>query len=119
MPALPPWSHDLIAAYESGAHSQFILSGNVGDRLLLPLSTGPELGSLQEFLLKVLLPRFDVVFGYDLGNGLRIEQGGEQVSQWPWYKETGGKLPRGPREAIDCLSHYLRSHYLHPSQDLP
>ena len=108
MPALPSWSHDLITAYESGAHSQFILSGNVGDRLLLPLSTGPELGSLQEFLLKVLLPRFDVVFGYDLGNGLRIEQGGEQVSQWPWYKENGGRLPRGPREAVDCLSHYLR-----------
>lgn len=108
MPALPPWSYELIAAYESGAHSQFILSGNVGDRLVLPLSTGAELGSLQEFLLKVLLPRFDVVFGYDLGNGLRIEQGGEQVSQWPWYKETGGRLPRGPREAIDCLSQYLR-----------
>jgi len=108
MPALPSWSHDLITAYESGAHSQFILSGNVGDRLLLPLPSGPELGSLQEFLLKVLLPRFDVVFGYDLGNGLRIEQGGELVSQWPWYKETGGRLPRGPREAIDCLSQYLR-----------
>jgi hypothetical protein len=108
MTELPSWSQVLIAAYESGAHSQFIISGNVGDRLLLPLAKGPELGSLQEFLLKVLLPRFEVVFSYDLGNGLRVEQGGEHVAQWPWYKEVGARLPRAPREAIDCLSQYLR-----------
>ena len=83
---LPPWSAELIAAYESGAHSQFLLAGNVNDRLLLPLKSGPELGSLQDFLLKVLLPRFDVVLGYDLGNGLRVEKGAETFIQWPWAK---------------------------------
>ncbi len=104
--SLPAWSSELIAAYESGAHSQFLLSGNVADRLLLPLTSGPELGSLQDFLLKVMLPRFDVVLGYDLGNGLRVEQGAETFNQWPWAKEH--RLPRTPREAIDCLSQYLR-----------
>ncbi len=104
---LPPWSTELIAAYESGAHSQFLLSGNVNDRLLLPLKSGPELGSLQDFLLKVLLPRFAVVLSYDLGNGLRVEQGAELFNQWPWAKEQA-RLPRGPREAIDTVTQYLR-----------
>jgi hypothetical protein len=106
MPVLPAWSNDLITAYESGAHSQFLLAGNVNDRLLLPLPGGPALGSLQDFLLKVMLPRFDVVLGYDLGNGLRVEQGSEVFNQWQWTKEH--KLPRGPREAVDCLTQYFR-----------
>ena len=103
---LPAWSNDLIAAYESNAHSQFLLAGNVNDRLLLPLAGGSELGSLQDFLLKVMLPRFDVVLGYDLGNGLRVEQGAEVFNQWGWAQEH--RLPRAPREAIDTVAQYVR-----------
>ncbi len=106
MSRLPAWSHALIAAYESGAHSQFLLAGNVNDRLVLPLAAGAELGSLQDFLLRVLLPRFDVVLGYDLGSGLRVEQGGEAFAHWPWSQEH--RLPHTPREAIDVATHYIR-----------
>jgi hypothetical protein len=106
MPTLPAWSQDLIAAYESNAHSQFLLAGNVNDHLILPLRNGAVSGTLQEFMLKVLLPRFDVVLSYDLGNGLRVEQGQERFNQWGWAAEN--RLPRGPREAIDAVSQYLR-----------
>ena len=51
---LPTWATDLITAYESGATAQFIIAGNVHDRLLLPVGTG-ELGSLSDFLIKVML----------------------------------------------------------------
>jgi hypothetical protein len=103
---LPTWATELITAYESGATAQFIIAGNVHDRLLLPVGNG-ELGSLSDFLIKVMLPRFDVVFSYDLGNGLRVERGGDVIAKWPRMKETP-HMPRVPREAIELLAHYLR-----------
>lgn len=106
-PRLPPWAQDLVAQYESHAVSQFILHGNVHDRFVLPLASGAQLGSLSEFILKVLMPRFDVVLSYDLGNGVRVEKGGETFSQWPALKENA-ELPRAPRAAIETLTRYFR-----------
>src|SRR5512137_18003 len=106
-PALPPWASDLVAQYESQAASQFILHGNVHDRFVLPLAPGAELGSLAEFLLRVLMPRFDVVLSYDLGNGIRVDKGGEHFSQWPALKENP-ELPRAPRPAIETLTRFFR-----------
>ncbi len=98
----------MIALYQSHAASQFILSGNVNDRFLLPLGGGRvALGGLTDFLGKVLLPRFDVVLSYDLGNGLRIEKGGEAFSQWPAFQQSPD-LPRAPRAAIETLTRYFR-----------
>ena len=94
--ALPPWASDLVTLYESNALNQFILHGNVNDRMVLPAPTGsPVLGNLQQFLLDVLMPRFDVVLSYDLGNGVRIERGGQAFTKWPGWKESE-PLPKGP-----------------------
>jgi len=105
---MPPWSQEIIDLYESGAASQFILHGNVNDRILIPKSAAsPErLGSLTEFLRESLLARFDVILAYDLGNGARVEKGGEIFAQWPAWKDK--VLPTAPREAVHVLSHYLR-----------
>lgn len=84
--------------YESGAASQFILYGNIYDRMALPLGSTACLGSLTNFLLRVLLARFDVVLSYDIGNGIRVEKGGEIFTQWPAFKDNQ-ELPRGPRPA--------------------
>ena len=98
----------MIALYQSHAASQFILSGNVNDRFLLPLGgVQAALGSLTDFLGKVLLPRFDVVLSYDLGNGLRVEKGGDQFTQWPAFQQSP-ELPRAPRPAIETLTRYFR-----------
>lgn len=106
-PALPPWAGEVIDHYESGASAQFILFGNVSDRILLPSSGGAaRLGSLDEFLKEILLARFDVVLTYDLGNGTRVEKGGERFADWPAWKDK--PLPAAPREAIHVLTHYLR-----------
>lgn len=110
--ALPEWAEELILQYESGASGQFILYGNVNDRLLLPASAGntSRLGSLTEFITQVLLPRFDVVLSYDLGNGLRVEKGGEVFSQWPTLKAAGAQaaMPKDPRAAVEGITQYLR-----------
>jgi hypothetical protein len=104
---LPAWAGELVALYESNAASQFILHGNVNDRFLLRSGSESSLGSLAEFFLRVLLPRFDVVLSYDLGNGLRIEKGGETFTQWPAFKENPD-LPKSPRAAIETLTRYFR-----------
>lgn len=104
---LPEWAEGLITAYESTAASQFILYGNVNDRLLLPLGDKTDLGTLTDFLLRVLLPRFDVVLSYDPGNGIRVEKGGAIFALWPRLKEDP-LLPKAPREAVEALTHYFR-----------
>jgi hypothetical protein len=106
---LPEWAAELATLYEANAVNQFILHGNVNDRMLLPLGGGkpPVLGNLQQFLLDVLMPRFDVVLTYDLGNGVRIERGGPTFTKWPAYKESD-PLPKGPRAAVEFLTHYFR-----------
>ncbi len=104
---LPAWSSEIAALYQSGAHSQFMLFGNVDDRMVLPLGPGAALGSLKDFLIEILMPRFDVVLSYDVGNGIRIERGGELFSQWPAFKKDAD-LPREPGPAIRTLTHYFR-----------
>jgi hypothetical protein len=101
---LPAWATRLRTLYESHAANQFLLFGNVNDRFLID---GKTLGSLPEFLTRVILPRFDVVLSYDLGNGVRIEKGGEIVTKWPGYKENP-ELPRAPRQATEWLTRFFR-----------
>jgi hypothetical protein len=106
--SLPAWANELVTAYESHAANQFILHGNVDDRLVVPAAKGKELGSLGDFLSRVLLPGFDVVLSYDLGNGIRVDKGGEIFSKWPTLKDLGGTLPHAPRPAIEALTTYFR-----------
>src|SRR6516164_3950990 len=84
---LPAWAQEAIQLYESNAANQFILYGNVYDALLVPSSKTTTIGTLTDFLLQVLLPRFDVALSYDLGNGIRVERGGEIFSKWPQVQQ--------------------------------
>ncbi len=106
--ALPPWASEVIDLYESGACAQFILHGNVDDRVMLPVSgAAPRIVSLDVFLRERLLGKFDVVISYDLGNGIRVEKGGERFAEWP-PAANDVILAKAPREAIHVLTHYLR-----------
>ncbi len=104
---LPAWATELVTLYESGAYNQFVLHGNVQDRIVLPLATGSRLGSLDEFLLQVLLQHQDVVLSYDLGNGLRVERGGDLFGEWPHFKEAP-EMPRMARPAVEFITRYFR-----------
>ena len=106
---MPSWARDLINLYESNASNQFILFGNVNDQQLIPTDATQRIGSLNEFLVRVLLASFDVVLSYDVGNGIRVEKGGEAFSSWPEIKQSPTQaLPSAPRPAIEKLTHYLR-----------
>jgi hypothetical protein len=58
----PAWANELALAYESGASSQFILFGNVHDKV----AVGDKLVNLADYL-KARCSRADVVLSYDLG----------------------------------------------------
>ena len=105
-PSLPKWSLDTIQLYESNVANQFIIFGNVNDRMLVPTPI-THLGDLTDFLLQVLLPRFDVVLTYDIGNGIHVEKGGEVFSRWPELQQEPN-LPKSPRSAVETLTHYFR-----------
>jgi hypothetical protein len=105
--ALPRWANELMSLYGCDAANQFILYGNVNDRSVLPLGAEASLGSLYDFLLKVMMPRFDVVISYDAGNGVRVERGAEAFSSWPGARETP-EWPRAPRAAVEFLTRYFR-----------
>src|SRR4051812_46708856 len=98
----PAWARELALAYESGASSQFLLFGNVHDRL----AVGDRLVSLADFLEDTLLKGFGVVLSYDLGSGLNIERGGDIVAKW-----KGAELKqqmREPLQAVQWIDRYLR-----------
>lgn len=98
----PAWAAELALAYESRASSQFVLFGNVHDRI----AVGDELVSLADYLENTLLKPFSVVLTYDLGNGLSIERGGDLVEKW-----QGAELRRQVREpqpACKWIGSYLR-----------
>ncbi len=106
--ALPAWAREMVAAYSSGAASQFILHGNVGDRMLVARDGALVLDDMPGFLRSALVGNFDVIFTYDLGNGLRVEKGAARLAEWPTFKESDGVLPRAPKAAIELLTVYFR-----------
>jgi hypothetical protein len=101
-PSAPAWAAELALAYESGAHGQFVLHGNVHDRL----PVDGRLVNLPRWLEEELLARFPVVFTYDLGNGLQISRGAERVARW--RGEGAGPLPREPLAAIELVGRTVR-----------
>ncbi|MDB9742088.1 hypothetical protein OAB00_04490, partial [Akkermansiaceae bacterium] len=103
---LPNWAQEVIKGYESGAAGCFVLHGNVSDRMVVDSGKKVEIGGIEDFLMEVMLPRFEVVITYDLGYGIRIERGGELFREWPTFKELGD-LPRDPLPAISFITHYL------------
>lgn len=99
----PPWAAELVSAYESGANGQFVLYGNVYDRM--PVEG--RLVNLPRFLEEELLSSFSVVFTYDTGNGLRVSRGGEKLAQLR-SAEGMDKLPREPLAAVELVVRILR-----------
>ena len=68
----PLWARKLQIAFESGASGQFVVHGNVSDRM----PAGSRLVNIDHYIQEELLLDSDVIFTYDLGNGLAVVRGG-------------------------------------------
>ena len=102
----PAWADTIRRLYLSSAANQFVIHGNVKDRLLIGDAgeQGAVMGNLIEFLTKQQLQRFDLVLSYELGTGLRIESGEAFFKQLRFSDE----LPKDPMQAIGYLDKFLR-----------
>jgi hypothetical protein len=98
----PDWASALTVRFESGASGQFILYGNVHDRV----AVGGRLVNIEQYIQDELLASFAVVFSYDLGNGLTVERGGERISEW--VPSAMRSLPHQPLEAIRFINRYAK-----------
>ncbi|MCZ7640448.1 MAG: hypothetical protein M5U12_32965 [Verrucomicrobia bacterium] len=63
------------------------------------------MGSLSDYLQQVVIPRYQVVLTYDIGNGLRVERGSDVFGRWNEKTEVVGKAPR---PSIELVTYYLR-----------
>jgi len=102
-PEAPAWAAEIALAYESTAQGQFILSGNVHDRL----PVNGALVNLGGFIEKELLGGFQVIFTFDLGNGLRVTRGADLMEGWSGAKRLDPTI-RQPLAAIELVSAFLR-----------
>ena len=98
----PEWASALSVRFESGASGQFVLYGNVHDRV----AVGGRLVNIEQYIQEELLASFAVVFSYDLGNGLTVERGGERISEW--VPSAMRSLPHQPLEAIRFINRYAK-----------
>jgi hypothetical protein len=99
---VPEWAEDLLLRFASGASGQFILYGNVHDRMPL----GGKLVNIDRYIQDELLANFGVVFSYDLGNGLVVERGGERISEW--VPSAMRSLPHQPLEAVRFVNRFAK-----------
>ncbi|MEC5126898.1 ATP-binding protein [Verrucomicrobiales bacterium BCK34] len=104
--ARPAWAEEIRRLYLSSATNQFVLHGNVNDRLLIEDADGSQasVGNLIDYLKDVQLSRFDIVLSYELGGGLRLERGEELFRKLRFTEE----LPSDPANAIGCIDQFLR-----------
>lgn len=112
--AVPHWSEKIRSLYLSGANNQFILHGNVEDRLLLAAdgdNTQARLGNLFDFLADEQLRKFDLIFTYDLGHGLRLHRSSNAAKKilgaWPSARDADA-FPAAPADAVAYVDHFLR-----------
>src|SRR5688500_18396229 len=98
----PEWASALTVRFESGACGQFILCGNVHDRI----AVDGHLVSIEHYIQEELLSGFSVIFSYDLGNGLTVERGAERLSEW--VPSAMRSLPHEPLEAVRFVIRYAR-----------
>lgn len=99
------WAEEIRQLYLSDAANQFVVYGNVNDRLLIESDDGEaKIGNFGDFLTQNLLKKFELVLSYELGSGLRIEKGEDLFHQ---LRDTE-ELPVDPPNAIGYLDHFLR-----------
>jgi AAA+ superfamily predicted ATPase len=122
----PRWAHELAEQYFSGTTSLFVLHGNVHDLVrcqsvpgnLAGQSGGDSYCTLPEFLATQVFGRWDVVIGYDLGQGLRPMAGSDAERHRRMMQYLAGRWgdpatwPREPDKALLLLDSLLERNLL-------
>jgi hypothetical protein len=118
---LPAWASELARLWNGGAHSLFLLHGNIFDVFPLRLGPAPEYGSLSAFLARRLFPDRGCVMFFDLGEGLTFANAAMQQRFFEWLRiydevEHTDYHQQGPPRAFNDLAPVLRRFFLHAAE---
>ncbi|MET0262321.1 MAG: ATP-binding protein [Rariglobus sp.] len=120
--ALPVWATELARLWNSGAHSLFILHGNIHD--LFPVTTGADstYAALGPYLSQRLFPARPQLMHYDLGAGLTFSTPAMQTRFFEWlkiYDEVEGTdfHRNGPPRVFVQLLPVLRRFFLRMTEE--
>ena len=120
---LPAWAAELARLWNSGAHSLFILHGNIHD--LFPVAAAPAASAyaaLGSYLQRRLFPARAQILHYDLGAGLTFATAGMQTAFFEWLKlydevENTDFHRAGPPKAFPLLLPILRRFFLRMAEE--
>jgi AAA+ superfamily predicted ATPase len=124
---IPAWAAEFARGWNSGAHSLFLIHGNIFE--LFPVRLDPAAGpasaeyaSLPAFLSRRLFPSHGYVLFYDIGEGLSFGSAAMQQRFFEWlriFDEVEGTRHHidGPPRAFGELAPLLRRFFLRAAEE--
>ena len=114
---LPAWAADLARLWNGGAHSLFLLHGNIFDLFPVRLGDRTDYAPLPAFLARRLFPDRGCLLFYDIGEGLTFGAPAMQTRFFEWLKiydevEHTTFHQDGPPRAFAQLTPLLRRFFL-------
>ncbi len=119
---LPTWATDLARLWNGGAHSLFLLHGNIFDLFPVRFGEKAEYAPLNAFLARRLFPDRGCLMFFDLGEGLSFASPAMQTRFFEWLKifdevEHTDFHQQGPPRTFNELAPVLRRFFLHAAEE--
>jgi AAA+ superfamily predicted ATPase len=119
---LPVWATELARQWNSGAHSLFLLHGNIHDLFPVAAAPTPDYAALGPYLSQRLFPHRAQLLHYDLGAGLTFATPAMQTRFFEWlkiYDEVEGTTFHrdGPPRVFVQLLPVLRRFFLRMTEE--
>jgi AAA+ superfamily predicted ATPase len=114
----PRWASQLAELYFSGTTATFVLHGNTDDLFRSGGGSEPRYGVLTEFLVEQLFGRFPLVLYYDIGQGLRVLAGRDELRLKEMVALANRKigdlsaLTKDPATAFGVIDRFVRNNIM-------
>jgi AAA+ superfamily predicted ATPase len=119
---LSPWAQELARLWNGGAHSLFLLHGNIFDLFPVQVGDNSDYAPLPSFLARRLFPDRGCLMFYDIGEGLTFGSPAMQQRFFEWlkiYDEVEGTQfhQEGPPKPFAQLTPLLRRFFLRAAEE--
>lgn len=131
---MPEWAQSMKEIFRAETISQFVLTGNINDFVLVEKDKAVHFFSLKKFLTEVMFQSFDVVLLYDRGKGIDVAKGCEHFFNYlkivdkfhgtryasdmgvgaavggknaDKILESRGLLPGEPKQALELIDRFI------------
>ena len=131
--SIPEWAQSMKEIFRAETISQFVLTGNINDFVLVEKDKKVHFFSLKQYLTEVMFQPFDVVLLYDRGKGIGVAKGADHFFNYlrvvdkfhgTHYasdlgiaagKDAGkileapGLLPGEPKQALELIDRFINA----------